>query len=134
MILDKQLMFSEAQALTSTDAASTNVLDLGALGYGDSGNSPMEVFVRVGTAFADGTSVLIKLQSATDAAFTTPVDSSVQETVLTAALTANAVVLKARLPYGLKRYVRLYYDVTGTFTAGKFTAGLILDRQAGIGG
>lgn len=127
MYLDKKLMFSEAQALTDTDSASTNILDLG---LGDAGRSELGVYVRVNTAFADGTSVLIKLQTATDEAFTTPIDLPLQQTVLTAALTANAEVLKGKVPHGCKRYLRLYYDVTGTFSAGKFDAGLIIDRQA----
>lgn len=127
MYLDKQQMFSEDQAVTAS-AASTNVLDLGSA---DAGRSGLEVFARVSEAFNNLTSLGVKLQTATDAAFTTPVDLPAQETDLLAALTLNKEIIKTKLPHGCLRYVRLYFTVTGTApTTGKITAGLILDRQA----
>jgi len=127
MYLDKQQMFSEDQAVTAS-AASTNVLDLGSA---DAGRSGLEIFARVSEAFNNLTSLGVKLQTATDAAFTTPVDIPAQETDLLAALTLNKEIIKSKLPQGCLRYVRLYFTVTGTApTTGKITAGLILDRQA----
>ncbi|MGE4416815.1 MAG: Bbp16 family capsid cement protein [Marinobacterium sp.] len=127
MYMDKQQMFSEDQAVTAS-AASTNVIDLGSA---DAGRSSMEVFARVSEAFNNLTSLGVKLQTATDAAFTTPVDLPAQETDLLAALTLNKEIFKAKLPQGCLRYVRLYFTVTGTApTTGKITAGIILDRQA----
>ena len=56
MILDNQLVLSDAQALTAT-AASTNVLDLKAAGlYGN--GEPLALVVWVDVA-ADGTTVLL---------------------------------------------------------------------------
>jgi hypothetical protein len=127
MYMDKQQMFSENQAVTAS-AASTNVIDLGSA---DAGRSSMEVFARVSEAFNNLTSLGVKLQTATDADFTTPVDLPAQETDLLAALTLNKEIFKAKLPQGCLRYVRLYFTVTGTApTTGKITAGIILDRQA----
>lgn len=127
MYLDKQQMFSEDQAVTAS-AVSTNVLDLGSA---DAGRSELGIYARVTEAFNNLTSLGIKAQTATDAAFTTPVDLPIQETDLLAALTLNKEVFKAEIPHGCLRYLRLYYTVTGTApTTGKITAGLILDRQA----
>jgi len=127
MYMDKQQMFSEDQAVTAS-AASTNVIDLGSA---DAGRSSLEVFARVSEAFNNLTSLGVKLQTATDATFTTPVDLPAQETDLLAALTLNKEILKAKMPQGCLRYVRLYFTVTGTApTTGKITAGIILDRQA----
>lgn len=127
MIMDKELLFSEDQAVTAT-AASTNVLDLGSA---DAGNSEhVELFVNVGTAFNNLTSLGIKLQTATDAAFTSPVDTVINATILLAALTANTSVIQAKVPYGMYRYARLYYTVTGTApTTGTITARLVSDMQ-----
>ena len=62
MILDKQNLFSDSQALTAT-AVSTNVIDLGA----DDSKIPAEVeknaaiLAQVDTTFAGGTSVQVGL-------------------------------------------------------------------------
>ena len=128
MYLDKQLLFENSDSAITASRASTNVLDLGSA---DLGRSDMEVYVRVSEAFNNLTSLGVKLQTATDAAFTTPIDLPVQETDLLAALTLNAELLKAEVPQGCKQYLRLYFTVTGTApTTGKVEAGLILDRQA----
>ena len=50
-----------------------------------------------------------------------------------ASLTAGTQVLRVSVPYGTERYLRLYFTVgTGPLTAGKFTSGLIPQRQANI--
>ena len=47
----------------------------------------------------------------------------------TDALLMGGLVVSARLPHGLKRYVRLNYDMTTSGAGGTFTAGLALDVQ-----
>lgn len=127
MFLDKQMMFSEDQGPITATAASTNVLDMG---LGDAGKTEMGLYLRITEAFNNLTSLGIKLQTATDAAFTTPVDLPAQVTPLLAALTLNSEHLKIDVPVGCLRYLRLYYTVTGTApSTGKITAGIILDRQ-----
>ncbi len=127
MILDNELIFSDKQAITAT-AASTNVLDLGSVDAGNSDN--LFVSVSVDEGFTNLTSLGIKLQSASNAAFTTPVDSSLSSTVLLADLTAGTEAVKAKLPFDLERYVRMYYTVTGTAPdAGEVTASIVTNLQ-----
>lgn len=129
MFLDKQNMFEDSDSAVTASRASTNVIDTGPA-PGDPGKSDMKIFCRVSEAFNNATSLGVKLQTATDAAFSSPVDLPAQETVLLANLTANKELFRVGLPAGCQRYLRLYFTVTGTApTTGKIQAGLILDRQ-----
>jgi hypothetical protein len=128
MFLDKLLMFDESDSVITASRASFNVIDTGAADLGKT--EEMDVFVVVTQAFNNLTSLGIKLQTATDAAFTTPVDLPVSATPLLAALTLNSEQLRVTVPKGCLRYLRLYYTVTGTApTTGTIRAGLIADRQ-----
>lgn len=130
MILDKLLMFSEAQAVTAS-AASTDVIDLGPIdgnrrdigvGY------PLELFVTVNTtAAAAGAATLnISLQTSPDNSTWTTLASSGD--LALSALTAGKRVVSQKVPQGVQRYLRLNYTVgTGPLTAGAFTAGINLD-------
>lgn len=130
MILDKLLMFSEAQAVTNT-AASTDVIDLGPIdgnrrdigvGY------PLELFVNVNTtaAAAGAATVNIALQTSPDnSAWTTLATSG---DLALSSLTAGKRVFSQKVPQGVQRYLRMNYTVgTGPLTAGAFTAGINLD-------
>lgn len=123
MILDKDLVFSEEQAVTA-DAASTNALDLKA--DGDAVGQELCIHVVVTTTFATLTSLAIKVQTSAN-------NSDWSDVVLSPAIAAASLVkgkeiFTIRVPKGLKRYVRLYYDVTGSnATAGKITAFMCKD-------
>lgn len=128
MILDKLLMFDESDSVITASRASVNVLDMGAADLGKTDG--IDVFMQVTEAFNNLTSLTTKMQTATDAAFTTPVDLPVQETNLLAALTLNKEVFRVSVPKGCLRYVRLYHTVAGTApTTGKVRSGLIANRQ-----
>lgn len=130
MILDKLLMFSEAQAVTAS-AASTDVIDLGPIdgtrrdigvGY------PLELFVNVNTTAtaAGAATVNFQLQTSPDNSTWTTLTTS-GDLALTA-LTAGKRVMSQKVPQGVQRYLRLNYVVgTGPLTAGAFTAGINLD-------
>ncbi|ECO5283710.1 hypothetical protein QL374_004904 [Salmonella enterica] len=133
MILDKLLMFSEAQAVTAS-AASTDVIDLGpiddtrrdiGIGY------PLEFWVMVNTtATADGAATVnVQLQTSHDnSTWTTIYDSGA---LALAKLTAGNRVASAKVPSGVLRYLRVNYSVvTGPLTAGAFTSGINLDVDA----
>ncbi|CNE70810.1 Bbp16 family capsid cement protein [Yersinia kristensenii] len=133
MILDKLLMFSESQAVTTT-AASTDVIDLGPIkgtrrdiGVG----TPIEFWATVNTtATAAGAATLsVQLQTSADnAAWATLYDSSPQPV---ATLKAGKWLLSTKVPQGVLRYLRVNYVVgTGPLTAGAFTAGMNLDVDA----
>ena len=138
MIFDLQSLLSNAQAITA-DAASTNVIDLGQPGtvprhaaalkrdYGKGYEVPLRV--QVVESFNNLTSLSIILQ-------TSPVEnfgSGVVEAARSPAYALAVLAVGARLllpdeiPVGTdQRYMRLFYDVTGTEpTTGKITAGIV---------
>ena len=121
-ILDRQILFSNEQAITAS-AASTDVVDLGAnrdIGAGE----PLYVLVQVMQAFDNLTSLTIALQTSATENFASPVQLTAR-TVALASLTAGATFSVGPVPGGTLRYVRLYYTVTGTTpTTGKITAGI----------
>lgn len=128
MYLDKMLLFEDSDSVIAASRASTNAIDLGTADLGKA--DPMEIYVRVTEAFNNAASLGIKAQTDDAPGFGAAVDLPVQETVALAGLGLNKEVFKARLPVGLKRYLRLYYTVAGTApTTGKLQAGLALDRQ-----
>lgn len=121
MIIDNELVLSDEQAITA-DAASTNVIDLGAAGRAP--GEALNVFALVNEAFNNLTSLTFTVQSATDAAFSSPVAAQ-SVTVALANLTVGKKVDLGPLLEGTLQYVRVYYDVTGTNpTTGKVTAAI----------
>lgn len=126
-IFDAMNMFSDEQDITAT-AASTNVIDTGHTKDGGPGY-PVHVACIVTEAFNTLTSLAVALQTATDAAFTTPVTLQTVSLAL-AALLAGEEFSFSCLPHGCLRYLRLYYTVTGTDpTEGQISAGLVFDSQ-----
>ena len=118
MILDNELFFSDKQAVTA-DAASTNALDLGAAG--DAVGQELTIRAVVTTTFATLTSLTIKVQTSANNSDWS--DVVLSPAIAAASLVKGAEVFTVRVPKGLKRYVRLYYDVTGSnATAGKISA------------
>lgn len=115
MFLDKMNEFTEGYALSS-GAGSSDVIDLGAAG--DAYKSLFLVAKTTGADAAGGTKVVIKLQTSDTEAFTAPTDLCISGDILLAALVKNKVLMKQRLPFGCKRYLRLNFTPTGTFTAG----------------
>jgi hypothetical protein len=136
MILDAQNLLSDAQAITAT-AASTNYIDLGAVGSDVNGNqltrdlgkgTPVPLLIQVLTAFtASGSATLtITLEVDDNTSF------SSAKTVYTSGAVAKATLVAGyRLPIRYvpkgadERYLRLNYTVaTGPMTAGTITAGI----------
>ena len=127
MILDKQGMFSDDQAVTAS-AASENLIDLGVardIGKG----KPIPILCQVTTAFATLTSLTVALQVDDNSSF-----SSAKTVLTTAAIAAASLVAGYKfaldyVPRGTdERYVRLYYTVAGSdATAGNISAGVVAD-------
>jgi len=130
MLYSKEDLFSDNQAITA-DAASTNVLDyskgkLKEITFG----TPIPVRIQVTEDFATLTSLTIKLQTATDAAFTTPVELATTGAIPVADLKAGYAASINYMPKGNKGFLRLYYDVTGSnATTGKITAGIVAANE-----
>ena len=134
MIQDKQLEFSNAQAITAT-APSTNVIDMGPVtNRGMTGPGPKIEFT-VGTTFtAAGAATLtiqIRTSDSADMSGATVIDSS--QAIAVADLAAGkGVPYYPMIPVNAKRYVDLNYVVgTGPFTAGTLTARGTADLQIG---
>lgn len=123
MIKDNEFEMSAAQALTVT-AASTKAPDLGKAGDAI-GAGEQYVVVKVNTLFTTSDAATLAVAIETDDAVGFGTKATLLSVPVTAvsALTAGAVLLKAKLPVGVKRYIRAYYTVgTGSFTAGKIDA------------
>lgn len=141
MILDKTLIFGEKQAIT-VDAGSTNVIDIGAAGtaYGHAAAvrrdigiaTEIPIFLMVTEVFNNLTSLTVSLQVDDDEAFGSPTTIATSAPILLASLVAGyKFTWPAELPEGTaERYIRVYYDVTGTApTTGKITAAIVAGRQ-----
>ena len=131
MILDKQNLFSDDQAVTVT-ANSTNIIDLGndaAAVQALNEKGVLQVFVQVTTAFASGTSIALTLTSDDALAHDSPTTILSTAAIAQAALVAGYQFRIPTLPVINEQYLRLTYTVVGTFDAGNIMAGLILDRQ-----
>lgn len=133
MILDAQLEFSNAQAITAA-AASTNYVDLGLASREIGLGQDLYVVVSVHTILADGgsnTGTDIKLYGDS----TTTFSPDATKTLFSFAQAAAAGTVKiAKLSPGdgplAYRYIELYYDPQGAnLTGGKFDAYLTMDIQ-----
>ena len=132
MILDHNLILSEAQAITD-DAYSTNYWNKGAAG--NLGKDAWLVF-RVTEAFVSAGGATLQIELRTSAGLTgSDLNSSYVKLLLSkvlavADLTVDTIVWKVRLPKGLLQYVQAYYEVaTSTFSAGKITAAIVPDVE-----
>lgn len=140
MIFDRTLLFSNAQAIVA-DAASTDVLDLLATGrvYGAAAALTKDVgkgqsiplLIQVVEAFNTLTSMTVVVQCDDNEAFATPKDV-LSVTLPLASLTAGRTFPIIAVPPGVnERYMRIYYDITGTApTTGKVTAGVVAGVQS----
>lgn len=120
MILDKDLQFSSAQAVTSDGTnASTNYIDLGVarnIGTGED----MEIIVQITTVMVGAGTIVVTVQTDDNTSFSSP--TTVQTIGTFPATSAVGTMLSAKLqPSPLwERYIRLFYTngtVTGAVSA-----------------
>lgn len=125
MILDAQLQFSDAQALTST-AASTNLIDLGIdrnIGIGEEMAVLLVVDVAADAANSDETYVAA-IQADDNASFSSAVTvASITITRGDAAGTKYAAILPKDLT--TERYMRVNYTLGGTSPSVTVTSFLV---------
>jgi hypothetical protein len=114
MLLDAQLQFSAAQAIT-VDAVSTNIIDLGTarqIGVGE----PMGILITVDVA-ADATTgdetYAIQLQTDDNSSFSSQTTLFAQD-IPRARLTIGSRHFIPLPLANVERYIRLNYDVGGT--------------------
>ncbi len=116
MLIDTSLTLSDAQAVKAS-GASTHTIDQQAKGHT---HHRCAFLVRVEETFAGLTNLKISLQTSDTEDFTSA-EELASVSVAVANLTAGKVLLKVPFPLGARRYLRGYYTVTGTGTAGKIS-------------
>lgn len=136
MILDTKSTFSDNQAITA-DAASTNYMDLKALGITAYNAAQLKhnrgiaekipLLIQVTEDFATCTSVTVQFQTDDNSSFSSA-KNIIECTVLLAELKKGFIFPIDKLPRNVKeRYCRLNYVVNGSdATAGKIFAGFVL--------
>lgn len=122
MYIDKENMFSNAQAVTVT--AASDVIDLGSPDAGMADDLWLTIRVDTAVTASGSATVAFKLQSDSAATFDAAVVDNISiAAIAKATLVANYTVIRTKLPVGIKRYARVYYTVaSGPLTAGKFDA------------
>ena len=132
MLFDQTLMLADAQAVTA-DAAGTVGGSAKVVQPGGDDYSTMWVVALVDTAFTTsgtptGATIDVKLQTSDAADFST--SEVLEARTINIATAKKGDVVAFRLPIGMKKYIRVYFDVTLTggtspaITAGKLTVGL----------
>jgi hypothetical protein len=145
MLLDRENLLSNNQDLAQAagNYLSTNTIDLGAAGTPAIGGSVIhdigrgnhvEVLVQVTETFTSGGAATVKAQlvMADNAALTSNLTILDQTDDLALATLVAGYQFRLRcVPQGVtKRYLGVRYVIgTATTTAGKCTAGIVLDRQ-----
>lgn len=146
MITDINLLLASAQTgFVATDFASTNVVDLKNI-YDIGAGKPVYAVVTVTTTFAGGASVQFQVK-ASDNSTIDASDETVGSSaaIPSASLTAGSIfVIPVGESYirdsrtlstgvivnGGRRYLGVWYDVTGTFSAGAVNVSIVLDPQS----
>jgi len=126
-MLDNEIIFAEAQAVTATgDTASTNVYDCGgANGQGDAGQTGENLWVQAfcSTSATSGGSATVQAVLQDSADNSTFADVIAGAVVAVASVTAGTALLQVQPPPGMRRYWRVVWRVgTAVLTAGKFDA------------
>lgn len=141
MLMDSQLLFSDAQAITTT-AASTNVVDLTNardIGVG----TELQMLFAVGTAFTtdstNASTLTISLQGSTNSTNSGFVDYVRSPAYTASDLAGSKIVLPVDWPalmrtaavnQALPRYIRVNYTVgVASWAGGTLTASLLLGRD-----
>lgn len=133
MYVDDTLVFSDAQAITST-GSSTKSIDTGTATRNIGAGNEIDLVIQVATAASSlsASTIAFSLQDSADNSSFTDVIVSPAVAVATLA-TAGTEVLRVTLPRTLRRYLQVQYTVaTGPFTAGAYTAFLTDDRQDNV--
>ena len=127
MIIDSLLELSIKQAVT-TSAASTNVVDFGTK-KPNTGNAAQNLYAvfTIPESFAGG-SLTISLQDSADGTNFANVITGVTVTVTATDLKAGSQYV-IPMPVSHRRYIRAYYAVTGSMTAGKINCAIVSGLQ-----
>ncbi len=127
MIIDKNLVMSDAQAITSSVASSY----IDTLAAGDAVAPGARLKVQVNTPFTtdDDATLTVSLQTADNSSFNNATTLCASATLAVTSIdAAGDNVIDIQIPFGVERYLQTYYAVgTGTFTAGKIDSRIVVD-------
>jgi hypothetical protein len=129
-ILDRELEFSDAQAVTVT-AASTDIVDQ--VQAGEAGDE-LYLVIQVDTTVtaAGAATVTFAFETDDNSGFSSATALWTSAAIGKATLVAGYRVVKMRVPTGAEDWLRVYYTVaTGPLTAGAFSAFLCKDFDQG---
>ena len=129
MITDREMTFSNDQAVTTGTQVSTDKYDCGIGGININTNRELQVFVSVTTAFAGGTNLTVNLVESASADLSSPTVLVTSGAVAEASLTAGAVLLRTAVPRTSKRYLGLQFVSSGTHSAGTIFGGIVRDTD-----
>lgn len=133
MLFDQTLILADKQAVTADAAGADTSSNAIVIEPKGDDYSTMWVAAVVDTAFTTSGSptaakIKVAIETSTASNFSTKTELASREIDIAAA--AKGDVVAFRLPLGMKKYVRVYFDVTLTggttpaITAGKLTVGL----------
>lgn len=127
MLLDLESIFSNSQAIT-TSTVSENIVKLASTTHNMTEVSfgvPIPLLIQVEEAFAGCTSLQVDVQTSDTEEFEEVTTLVSSDAVNVDKLTSGYKFPINYIPKGNLGYMRLYYTVDGTATAGTITAGVV---------
>jgi len=129
MIIDNTLTFAPEETPITASGVVGNVID-----NKESGSAYNEVFAlaKVNADFVGGTTLAINIETADKEDFLDVKTLLTGKVIAVADLLKDKILLKERLPFGIKRYMRAVAVADGTFSAGSvwITCALNVDKDA----
>lgn len=129
MLTDREMTFSNNQAVTTGTQLSTDVYDQGAAGVNINTGRELQVFVSVTTTFTGGTSLAVNLLESDAAAMSSPTVLATSGVIAEATLVKGYVLLRLAVPRTAKRYLSLQFVTVGTHGAGTVFGGIVRDTD-----
>lgn len=124
-ILDYNLVFSDAQAVTAT-AASTSYVDQGAASDAVQPGAWVEFLVDPSFT-SNSATIQFELQFDDNTSFSSPQTLFITPAIADTTLIAGYRVARFKIPIGAERYIQAKYTVSGTAVAGKVDARIVND-------
>ena len=135
-MIDANLVFAEAQAVTSTgDTASTNSYDSGGTTLGDSGQTGEHIWVQAlcSTVAASGGGATLQPVLQDSANNSSLADVVAGPVIGVASLTTGAQLWAVQPPPGMRRYWRIVWRVAvAALTSGNFDAFITESLQRNV--
>ena len=129
MLLDKFLLMSDSQNLSQGVAiASTSYIDTNAIGDDYAGCWYVATVESVFTATTTSGTLTLALQTDSSSAFGTAT-TVIQSAALTSAVAVAGYTFKARIPTGLKRYIRVLMTSSNTCSTGIVSNFIVKDAD-----